>query len=78
MRPVKVISRPLALAGQNVLLAYLISEMVPSIVSVLHLDDYIDHLTANLTPGILFSVLCGVLILLVSTTLNRLGFRLKL
>ena len=60
------------------LLAYLISEMVAGLPSLLHVDDYVDHLTANLTPGILFSVICGVLILLVSTTLNRLGFRLKL
>jgi predicted acyltransferase len=78
VRPVKIISRPLALAGQNVLLAYLISEMLPSLLGALSLGDGYGHLAANLPSAIVRSALCGVLILLVSTSLNRIGFRLKL
>ena len=78
VRPVKPISRPLALAGQNVFLAYLISEMVPGLVDALHLGDAYGHLAANLPLAITRSALCGMLILLLSTTLNRVGFRLKL
>jgi len=78
VRPVKVISRPLALAGQNVLLAYLISEMLPGLLEALHLGGGYGHLAANLPSAIVRSALCGVLILLVSTSLNRIGFRLRL
>jgi predicted acyltransferase len=78
VRPVKIISRPLALAGQNVLLAFLISEMLPGLLNALHLDEWYGHLLANLPSAIVISALCGVLILLLSATLNRIGFRLKL
>ena len=78
VHPVKIISRPLALAGQNVLLAYLISEMLPGLLDALGLGDGYGHLLANLPSAIVCSALCGVLILLVSTSLNRVGFRLKL
>jgi heparan-alpha-glucosaminide N-acetyltransferase len=78
VRPVKIISRPLALAGQNVLLAYLISEMLPGLLNALHLDEWYGHLLANLPSAIVISALCGVLILLLSATLNRISFRLKL
>ncbi len=78
IRPVKIISRPLALAGQNVLLAYLISEMLPGLLSALRLDDGYGHLARSLPFAILRSAVCGVVILLVSTSLNRIGFRLKL
>ena len=79
VRPVKTISRPLALAGQNVLLAYLISEMLPGLLEVLHLGDWYGSLgESNLTCAVVRSALCGALILIVSSGLNRLGFRLKL
>jgi predicted acyltransferase len=79
VRPVKMISRPLALAGQNVLLAYLLSEMLPGLLAVLQLGDWYGSLAeSNLAGAIARSVLCGVAILLVATGLNRLGFRLKL
>ena len=78
VRPVKIISRPLALAGQNVLLAYLISEMLPGLLDALRLGEGYGHLAANLPSAVVRSALCGVLILLVSTSLNRIGFRLKL
>ena len=78
VRPVVVISRPLALAGQNVLLAYLISEMLPGLLDALRLGDSYGHLAMNLPSAITRSIVCAVLILLVSTSLNRIGFRLKL
>jgi heparan-alpha-glucosaminide N-acetyltransferase len=78
VHPVKIISRPLALAGQNVLLAYLISEMLPSVGSALRVDESYDHLATGLASGIARAALCGVIILLLSTGLNCLGFRLKL
>jgi heparan-alpha-glucosaminide N-acetyltransferase len=78
VRPVKIISRPLALAGQNVLLAYLISEMLPGLLDALHLGEAYGHLAATLPSAITRSALCGVLILFLSTSLNRIGFRLKL
>jgi len=78
VRPLPLISRPLAVAGQNVLLAYLLSEMLPSFLEALRLSNGYDHLAVNLPGAIARSVLCGVLILLISTGLNRIGFRLRL
>ncbi|MSU37411.1 MAG: DUF5009 domain-containing protein [Pedosphaera sp.] len=78
VRPVKCISQPLAFAGQNVLLAYLIAAMQPSLLNALSLSDGYGSLAANLPMAILRSVLCSVLILFVSTSLNLFGFKLKL
>jgi predicted acyltransferase len=78
VRSVKAISRPLALAGQNVLLAYLLSEMLPGLLEALGLGNWYGHLATSLPLAITRSALCGVLILLASTSLNRVGFRLKL
>ena len=79
VRPVPWISRPLALAGQNVLLAYLISEWLPGFLDAVHLGDWYDSLSEpNLACSILRSVGCGVVILALTVGLNRIGFRLKL
>lgn len=78
VRPVKTISRPLELAGQNVLLAYLISEMLPGLLEALHLSDSYGQLAATLPFAIARSTCCAFVILLASTSLNRIGFRLKL
>jgi hypothetical protein len=53
---------------------------LPRVTSIdtLRLGDAYGHLAANLPSAIARSALCGVLILLVSTRLNRVGFRLKL
>jgi len=73
------IGRPLAAAGQNVLLAYLVSEMLPSAFALIRLDGWYGRLAE---PGLLFalarSVGCAIAILAVTTALNRRGFRLKL
>jgi heparan-alpha-glucosaminide N-acetyltransferase len=78
VRPLKIISRPLALAGHNVLLAYLISEMLPGLLDALRLGDGYGHLAANLPSAIARSAFCAIVILLLSTSLNRIGFRLRL
>ena len=78
VRPVKSISQPLVLAGHNVLLAYLISEMLPGLLEALGLGGAYARLAANLPSAIGRSIVCAVLVLLVSVGLNRVGFRLKL
>jgi predicted acyltransferase len=78
VRPVRVLSRPLELAGQNVLLAYLVSEMLPGLLQVLQLGDWYGNFATSLPSAIVRSAGCAALVLLVSTGLNRVGFRLKL
>lgn len=77
-RSVAWFTRPLATAGQNVFLAYLLSEMLPGLLQWLGWGGLYGGLAATLPTAILRSALCGVLILLASTGLNRLGFRLRL
>jgi heparan-alpha-glucosaminide N-acetyltransferase len=78
VRPVRIISQPLALAGQNVLLAYLISDLLPGLLEALRLAGEYGHLAANLPSAIVRSALCATAILVLSTSLNRIGFRLRL
>ena len=79
VKPVNAVARPLAAAGQNVLLAYLISEMLESVLDLLHLGDWYDGLAqANLAAAIARSAGCAAVILLVTVGLNRIGFRLRL
>jgi hypothetical protein len=67
------------LAGQNVLLAYLLSEMLPSLLVILHLDHFYGQIAGmGLVLAIARSTLCGVMILSISIWLNRVGFRLRL
>jgi predicted acyltransferase len=78
VRPVRAISLPFALAGQNVLLAYLISEMAPGLLAALHLEDAYGHLGATLAGAITRSILCALIVLGVATGINRIGFRVRL
>jgi len=78
LHPVRIVSGPLARAGKNVLLAYLISEMLPSLLEAFHLGGFYSVLGSSLPAAILCSLACAALILLVSTGLNRLGFWLRL
>jgi predicted acyltransferase len=72
-------SRPFAAAGQNVLLAYLISEGLESFLDVLHLGGWYDHLgEPNLACACARAAGCGVVILAGTAGLNRAGFKLKL
>jgi heparan-alpha-glucosaminide N-acetyltransferase len=79
VRPVGFVAKPLAVAGQNVLLAYLLSEMLPSALDLLHLGDWYWRLAEpGLAHAVARSAGCGVVILCLTAGLNRLGFRLKL
>jgi len=79
VRPVGFIAKPLAIAGQNVLLAYLISEMLPSALDVLRLSPWYGGLGEHgLVGAVARSAGCGVVILCVTAALNRVGFRVKL
>ena len=71
--------KPLAIAGRNVLLAYLLSEMMESAFDLLHINNWYQHLAEpNLTHAIARSAGCGVVILALTAVINRVGFRVKL
>lgn len=67
------IAQPLAVAGQNVLLAYLLSEMLPNPYHLLYFshDQVLGWIIA-------FSLLWAATLLCLTAGLNRIGFRLKL
>jgi len=72
-------AKPLAIAGQNVLLAYLLSEMMGSVLDLAHLGDWYGGLAEHsLTGAIARSAACGAVVLAIAAGLNRIGFRLKL
>jgi hypothetical protein len=77
--PVHPIARILAVAGQNVLLAYLFSEMLPSLIDLAHLDGFYSGLAEHgLASAVARSAGCSAVLLFATAGLNRLGFRLKL
>ena len=65
--------------GGNVLLAYLFSEMLPSVIGLLGLGGWYSRLAE---PGLLWAVTrsagCATGLLALTVLLNRAGFRLKL
>lgn len=72
-------AKPLAIAGQNVLLAYLLSEMMGSVLDLIHLGDWYGGLAEHTLAGaIARSAGCGVVVLAITAGINRVGFRLKL
>jgi predicted acyltransferase len=79
LRPAGLIAKALAAAGGNVFLAYLLSEMLPSVIDLLHLDAWYGRLAE---PGLLCAVArsagCATGILVLTVLLNRAGFRLRL
>jgi predicted acyltransferase len=73
------VARLFSLAGANVLLAYLLSEMFPSAASLAHLDGFLDRISEiNLAAAILRSAGLAAALLAATVGLNRLGFRLKI
>ena len=79
IHPVSFAVKPFSIAGQNVLLAYLLSEMLPSALNVLHLGDWYGRVAeTNLAFAVARSTVCAAVILVVSAQFNRVGFRLKL
>ena len=79
VRQAGFVGRPLAAAGGNVLLAYLLSEMLPGALELTPLDAWYGRLAdTSLAGAITRSAGCAFVILFVAVRLNRLGFRLKL
>jgi heparan-alpha-glucosaminide N-acetyltransferase len=79
IRPQRWLTKPFAIAGQNVLLAYLLSEMLPAALALFHLDDwYVQLAQPGLALAMARSSGCAIIILALAAGLNRLGFRLKL
>jgi len=73
------LAKPFAIAGSNVLLAYLLSEMLPSALHLSGLDGWYSRLAQpDLAHAMARSIGCGVVILSLTAGLNRIGFRLKL
>jgi heparan-alpha-glucosaminide N-acetyltransferase len=69
----------LAIAGANVLLAYLLADLREPVFELLHLDQWYVHLAQpGLANAIGRSLGCAIFILALSVGLNRIGFRLKL
>jgi heparan-alpha-glucosaminide N-acetyltransferase len=72
-------AKPFAIAGSNVFLTYLLSEMLPSARDLLGLDGWYSRLAQpDLAHAMARSIGCAVVILAVTAGLNRIGFRLKL
>jgi hypothetical protein len=77
--PIHPIAKIFALAGRNVLLAYLLSEMLPSALALTGLDEWYDKVgELGLTAAIARSAGLGIILLAATVGLNRIGFRLKI
>jgi predicted acyltransferase len=77
--PVLPLAKILALAGQNVLLAYIFSEMLDSVSNILHVDDVYSRVAEHgLAAAIARAAIAAAAVLFVTVGLNRIGFRLKL
>lgn len=79
VRRVAAIAIPLSIAGQNVLLAYFLSEALPFALEVIRLDKWYHALgQTNLASAVTRSATCGIVLLAMTAGLNRIGFRLRL
>lgn len=79
VRSCKPLAKTCARAGENVLLAYLLSNLLPSSLDWLRLDGWYSRLAEpNLAFAVGRSAGCAIIILLVTAWLNRAGFRLRL
>jgi predicted acyltransferase len=71
--------KPATVAGQNVLLAYLLSTAVEPWLSVVQLDKAYDQFAdIDFAHALFRSTMCAIVILALTAVLNRIGFRLKL
>jgi predicted acyltransferase len=78
-RPGKSVLKPAAVVGRNVLLAYLISEMMESVFELSHLSGWYARLAeSSLACAITRSATCAALVLAITALLNRIGFTLKI
>jgi predicted acyltransferase len=79
VRPAGRVARMLAIAGGNVLLAYLLSEMLPSLLDLLRIGDWYGRLAGlHLASAVALSASVALAVLAATAGLNRLGFRLRL
>lgn len=79
VRPPGRVARTLAIVGGNVLLAYLLSEMLPSVVDLLGIGNGYGRLAQpHLACAVARSAGCAVAVLAATAGINRLGFRLRL
>jgi len=75
----RLLTSPLSAAGRNVLLAYLLSNMLWFVLDLLSLGEWYGRLAEpHLANALARSAGVAVVILAFSVVLNRLGFRLKL
>jgi predicted acyltransferase len=75
----RMILKPLAVAGRNVLLAYLLSEMMESVLDLSHLNNWYARLAEpNLAHAMARSATCAAAILVITVIANRRGFMLKI
>ncbi|MFL5244552.1 MAG: DUF5009 domain-containing protein [Gemmataceae bacterium] len=75
-RPIRFIAVPFAIAGENVLLAYLLSEMAPSAIDLLGLDQWYGKLAEpSLLCAVARSAGCSFVVLVVAALLNRIAPR---
>ena len=72
------LNKPHAGAGQNVLLAYLVSQMLSATLAIIGRRHWSWHLAQDLNGAIMRAFVTGVAILTASWSLSRCGFRLKL
>jgi heparan-alpha-glucosaminide N-acetyltransferase len=70
--------KPLTIAGENVLLAYLLSQGLEYWLTLMRLGDAYENLATNFPAALARSTGCAVIILIITALLNRAGFRLKL
>jgi heparan-alpha-glucosaminide N-acetyltransferase len=76
---VPYVIKPFAIAGQNVLLAYLLSAGMGSWLSAIHLSNAYERLAEpNLAHAAARSLGCAIVVLALTALLNRGGFKLKL
>jgi predicted acyltransferase len=73
------VAKIFALAGRNVLLAYLLSEMMPSAFAFFRVDEWYDKVgEINLAAAVARSAGMGAVLLAATVGLNRIGFRLRI
>jgi predicted acyltransferase len=77
--PIHPVAKVFALAGRNVLLAYLLSEMAPSAFALFGVDQWYDKVgEISFAAALARSAAMGAALLAATVGLNRLGFRLRL
>ncbi len=74
-----LVTKPLAIAGENVLLAYLLSQGLDSWLTLMHQGTWYASLAERgFAQAVTRSAGCATVILLLTAALNRIGFKLKL